>query len=261
LTRLARRCNLPRNNYPNPYYLARSSGNFWFSSATTQPPPVAQHSQPMFDTPDLIQIFPSFVWRACLTPEVYAPINKSILSSLNGIGAPLVHLRPGESWQSDHNLHRQEQFRSVTDWMKAGADNVLEYLKVIHTGAQLTGCWANVNAPGASHRLHSHRNNYLSGVYYVQVPDRADTINFFDPRAQAGVIRPPVSAFIPENTEQVVLKVKEGMIMIFPAWLQHSVDMNCSNQARISLSFNIMLTDFTESTARPHWKPGVRITK
>jgi uncharacterized protein (TIGR02466 family) len=214
----------------------------------------------MFETPDLLQIFPSFVWRACLKLDVYAPINKSILSSLEEIGAPLTNLKPGESWQSDHNLHEQEQFRSATDWIKAAADNVLDYLKVTHTGAKLTGCWANVNAPGASHRLHSHRNNYLSGVYYVQVPEGANTINFFDPRTQAGVIRPPVSVFTPENTEQVVLKVREGMVMIFPAWLQHSVDANLGNQARISLSFNVMLTDFTESIARPHWKPGIRIT-
>ena len=221
---------------------------------------IGQYAQQMFDTPDLLQIFPSFVWRARLKTDVYTSINKSILSNLSGIGAPLAHLKPGESWQSDHNLHEREQFGSVTSWMKTAADNVLHYLKVINTGAHLTGCWANVNAPGASHRLHSHRNNYLSGVYYVQASDGANTINFFDPRAQAGVIRPPVSALIPENTEQVVLKVQEGMIMIFPAWLQHSVDANLSSQARISLSFNIMLSNFAELMARPHWKSGVRIT-
>jgi uncharacterized protein (TIGR02466 family) len=144
--------------------------------------------------------------------------------------------------------------------MAIAADNVLNYLKAVRTNAQLTGCWANVNAPGASHRLHSHRNNYLSGVYYVQVTEGADTINFFDPRAQAGVIRPLFSELTPENTEQVTLRVREGMIMMFPAWLQHSVDANQSNQIRISLSFNVMLSAFTESMARPQWKSGFRIT-
>lgn len=214
----------------------------------------------MFDTPDLFQIFPSFVWRARLKLDLYESINKSILSNLGGIGAPLDRLKQGESWQSDHNLHELELFRPITAWMKTAADAVLNHLKVVQADAQLTGCWANVNAPGASHRLHSHRNNYLSGVYYVRVSDGADTINFFDPRAQAGVIRPPVAELTPENTEQVVLKVKEGMIMVFPAWLQHSVDANHSNQARISLSFNVMLTNFADSIARPHWMPGTRIT-
>lgn len=214
----------------------------------------------MFETPDLLQIFPSFVWRACLPPSIYTSLNNSILKELAQIGAPLSRLKIAESWQSDHDLHKHELFAPVINWMKVAADNVLGYLKIVHNGAQLTGCWANVNAPGASHRLHSHRNNYLSGVYYVRVPEGADTINFFDPRAQAGVIRPPVSELTPENTEQVVLKVKEGMIMIFPAWLQHSVDANHSNQARVSLSFNIMLSDFAESMARPHWKTGIRYT-
>ena len=41
-----------------------------------------------------------------------------------------------------------------------------------------------MNAPGAAHGLHSHPNNFLSGVYYVRVPSGGDTINFHDPRSQ-----------------------------------------------------------------------------
>ncbi len=55
--------------------------------------------------------------------------------------------------------------------------------------------------PARPHRLHSHRNNFLSGVYYVRVPPGAGSINFYDPRPQAGVIRPPAVALTPENTE------------------------------------------------------------
>jgi uncharacterized protein (TIGR02466 family) len=217
--------------------------------------------EPMFDTPDLLQIFPSFVWRACLKPDLAKSINAALLDSIRDIGAPFTHIKPGESWQSDHDLHERERFGTITSHLKLAAENVLSYLKVTNNDIQLTGCWANLNAPGASHRLHSHRNNYLSGVYYVRVPEGANTINFFDPRAQAGIIRPPVMEFTPENTEQVVLKVKEGMIMIFPAWLQHSVDTNRSDQIRISLSFNVMFSDFDKLIARPHWTSGTRVTK
>jgi uncharacterized protein (TIGR02466 family) len=58
---------------------------------------------------------------------------------------------------------------------------------------EITGCWANLHSPGAAHRAHSHPNNYLSAVYYVRTWPGADTINFHDPRSQAGVIRPPVT--------------------------------------------------------------------
>jgi uncharacterized protein (TIGR02466 family) len=61
------------------------------------------------------------------------------------------------------------------------------------------GCWANVLAVGASHRAHSHRNNFLSGIYYLRTAAGAETINFHDPRVQPGIIRPAVSELTAET--------------------------------------------------------------
>jgi hypothetical protein len=36
----------------------------------------------------------------------------------------------------------------------------------------ITGCWANVNPPGSYHPTHNHPNNFLSGVYYVDIPGK-----------------------------------------------------------------------------------------
>jgi len=58
----------------------------------------------------------------------------------------------------------------------------------------------------------------------------ADTINFHDPRNQIGIIRPPVVELTGENTDQVVVGVKKGTLLIFSAYLQHSVDANRSEQ-------------------------------
>src|SRR5262249_5464856 len=116
----------------------------------------------------------------------------------------------------------------------------------------------NVNAPGAGHQVHDHPNNYLSGVYYVQTHEGADTVNFLDPRPQARTVRPPVTELTAENTEQVVLKIKDGMLLLFPAWLPHCVDPNRGNRVRISLGFNIMFSNYAEAMGRPLWLPGRR---
>ena len=121
----------------------------------------------------------------------------------------------------------------------------------------ITGCWANVNAPGTGHRLHSHRNNYLSGAYYVQVQEGADSINFYDPKPQAGVMRPATSRPNEYNTEVAAVQVTTGSLILFPAWLQHAVDVNRSKNVRISMSFNLMFAHFAEAMARPGWTPGV----
>ncbi len=67
-----------------------------------------------------------------------------------------------------------------------------------------------INPTGASYRSHSHPNNILSGVYNVQTRAWGDTINFHDPKIQAGIIRPPVTELTAENTDQVVTKVRNG---------------------------------------------------
>jgi len=211
-----------------------------------------------FETTDVLRMFPTFVWKAKLAPAACGPLNDSIIHALAVIGAPLGDVKPGESWQSGHDLHELPGFACVVECINAAADCVLAYLRVGHEGFKITGCWANINAPGAGHRLHNHPNNYLSGVYYVRTQVGADTINFLDPRPQTAVVRPPVTELTAENTEQVVVTVSDGMLLMFPAWLQHEVDLNRSDRPRVSLGFNVMFRAYAEGMARPSWVPGRR---
>jgi uncharacterized protein (TIGR02466 family) len=208
--------------------------------------------------PDVLRLFPSFVWKAELKPEVHQPINDLITQTLGEIGAPLADLKPGESWQSDHELHELPQLRELVDCINEAAESVLAYLKTGHGGLEITGCWANLNAPGAGHPVHTHPNNYLSGVYYVRIQPGADTINFLDPRPQTAIIHPPVTALTAENTDQVVVRITSGTLLIFPAWLQHAVDPNRSDRLRVSIGFNLMFPAYAEAMARPMWMPGRR---
>jgi putative 2-oxoglutarate-Fe(II)-dependent oxygenase superfamily protein len=41
--------------------------------------------------------------------------------------------------------------------------------------------------------------------------------------------------------------------LLFPSYLEHSVDPNPSAEERISLSFNLMFAGFTESLSKPLW--------
>ena len=157
------------------------------------------------------------------------------------------------AWQSDHALHQFDEFRGLVSCINEIATNLLDHLKIGCHGLEFTACWANVSAPDAAHHIHCHPNNFLSGVYYVKTHEGANTINFHDPRNQTGVIRPPVTELTAENTDQVVVKVTDGTLLVFPAWLPHSVDANRGVGERISISFNIMFSSFTESMSGPLW--------
>ncbi len=204
-----------------------------------------------FETSEVLRLFPVFVWKAQLAAEVARPINAAIRELLGELtpGAPTA----GTLWQSGHALHRRPACAGLVDAIETGVREVLEFLKIGEREFAITGCWANVAAPGGWHRVHSHPNNFLSGVYYVQVQEGAETIGFHDPRPQAGVIRPPVTELTAYNTDHVVVKVAVGTLLVFPAWLPHSVEPNASAVERISVSFNVMFDDLAERLAKPLW--------
>lgn len=79
----------------------------------------------------------------------------------------------------------------------------------------------------------------------------ADTIHFHDPRRPAAVIRPPVVALTAGTPNQVVVKVRNGALLMLPSFLEHSVDANMSEQERFSVSFNLMFSSFTQQWSKP----------
>src|SRR5260370_17547520 len=189
---------------------------------------------------EVFSLFPTLVWKTQLRAEVHEAIDASVLGLLRSLRQGLPELKTGEAWQSGHALHRLEELRELCDRVSRTAAGVLQFLKIGDEAIEITGCWANLYAPGAAHRAHSHPNNYLSAVYYVPTFPGADTINFHDPRSQTGVIRPPVTALTGVNTDQVVVKVKNGTLLVFPSYLYDAVDANSSAETCGSLRLHSM---------------------
>ena len=109
--------------------------------------------------------------------------------------------------------------------------------------------WANVNRFGDYHDYHNHPHAYLSGTYYVRVPTRFESLEtrndvrpgrltLYDPRACANMTAIKGDPYIePEYT----VDPKAGMILLWPAFVNHFVHPNLSKQARLSVSFNVLL--------------------
>jgi uncharacterized protein (TIGR02466 family) len=202
---------------------------------------------------DVIAMFSTLVWKVQLSAVRRQAIETSVLARLDAMRPKVGTLAAGQGWQSEQALQTLDEFRDLVDCINDLANSVLRFLRVGPERFEITACWANVLAPGAAHRVHSHPNNFLSGVYYVRTHPGGDTINFHDPRSQTGIIRPPVVELTAENTDQIVVRVAGGTLLMFPAYLQHSVDANRSDQERVSISFNIMFSSFTEELSKPLW--------
>ena len=104
----------------------------------------------------------------------------------------------------------------------------------------ITDMWANVLKPGEMHPPHTHSNNFLSGVWYLESDGNAGIV-FKDPRNEVGVIVPRKSVANIDNSEIISFVSTINRAIIFPAWFQHWVPINRSKKNRISISWNIQI--------------------
>lgn len=207
---------------------------------------------------EVMAFFPTFVWKFALTPEVFEPLNEQIKAKLGELLPENSPIPLSNVWQTEQNLHTYDELKTFTRYVGAATRGVLEFMKVVYESFAITGCWANVAIKGGWHRAHSHPNNFLSGVYYVQAPQGANTITFKDPRIQRSVLEPRLSHMDESNAGEVTLEVREGLMLMFPSWLEHSVGFNTSDVKRISVSFNIMFNRFGETMSQPRWQHYAR---
>ena len=214
---------------------------------------MVKESNRWMESSDVIPMFPTLVWKLQIEAGLRDELAAKILSALTDMRRGLPPLELGRGWQSGQALHEREDFRELVSCVHRGVTSILRFRRIGCDAFEITACWTTVLAKGAAHKIHSHPNNFLSGVYYVCTRPGADTINFHDPRRQTSVIRPPVVELTADNTDQVVVKVRNGALLMFPSFLEHSVDANMSEEERISISFKVMFSSFTQQFSKPLW--------
>jgi uncharacterized protein (TIGR02466 family) len=104
--------------------------------------------------------------------------------------------------------------------------------------------WVNVNRPGDYNILHNHPGQDLAAVYYVKAGRSDDAaggrLELRDPRPAAGFCSHP-KLF---SAEPLRITPEPGMLVIFPAWIEHMVHPHHGPENRISIAINIKLIDF-----------------
>ena len=204
----------------------------------------------MFSNSIVEPFFPTLVWIRDLETTLAKRINEEYRLHLKDV---IYMLADQDSIQTTQNLHHHGEFAELVEAINASAENVLQFLASDHEGFEISGCWANIGGPNSTHVAHHHSNNFLSGVYYVCAPEGGNSITFHDPRFQVEQIVPRLKHHNAHNSTAHTLTVKPGQLLMFPAWLVHSVPANASTDIRISISFNIIFSKFNERVAPPRW--------
>ncbi len=107
---------------------------------------------------------------------------------------------------------------------------------------KISSMWAIINIGGAANARHHHGNSAISAAYYVRAPKNSGDLVFYDPRP-APVYSHPHSKE-PNHLNAMVNSISpvEGALVLFPSYLDHSVNENVSNEERIVISFNVTLS-------------------
>ncbi len=206
----------------------------------------------MFAQTNLAKLFPVPLWVHALRPEDAAAVNESLMPAIERERAAQPAPAPGESWRTGSALQEDPAFQPLTAFIREAAEGVLEHLNAEYDAFLITGLWADVTpAGGAPQRARTQPNNYLSGVYYVQVPAGGSSIVFQDPKPQTEMMAPPFSEPNAQNSRNAHIDVQPGALILFPAWLPYAVERNGGDSERISVGFNIMFANYGERMSQP----------
>ena len=198
------------------------------------------------------ELFPTPLWILDILPADAAPFNTTLKAEIEKIISPRAHVPSGSNWQTPHDLHTRPEFTEFTQLIEIAGRSVAQFLQLEQFPMMITGCWANINPPGSYHPTQNHPNNYLSGVYYVDVPEGAPALVFQDPRPVS--IMPWSGKLSPITANAAAEQAVPGRMVIFPSWLRHHVPSNEGPGERISISFNLMFKNFAETAGAPRWK-------
>lgn len=136
------------------------------------------------------------------------------------------------------------QDKWVSEFLESIRHELFNYIRhiVMDNGTVLNpvfNFWVNYYNPGQWQERHDHVGACcdISFNYIHKIPDQSGNFKIHNPlpNLNSGKLKFYDSIYI--------VPPIEGTLIIFPSWLEHSVEINKSNEARISISGNIFLEE------------------
>ncbi len=189
-------------------------------------------------------LFPTPIWTMQLenykiiNEQMYDFIKNKQIDDQKGINKSNI-----KGWHSkDFNLNEKEP-RSFIRFISSSIEQVMidmnwerEKQKI-----KISNMWAIINTGGSTNVRHQHGNSAISGAYYVRAPKDCGDIVFYDPRPAPVYSYPKAIGSNLLNAQVNGISPREGALVLFPSYVDHSVNENLSNEERMVISFNITI--------------------
>jgi uncharacterized protein (TIGR02466 family) len=195
----------------------------------------------------IFQLFATPLYTHKLENEEYAAVQNEMQVVVDELYAT-DHWKQNLHWNSNSQyLSNQGNFNeSILDskdmkHIKAAImHHCLNYMSMMSVHpkykAAIETSWLTLTKPGLASHIHDHGNSHISGVYWFKTNGKDGDIVFRNSFKSLkchplGTWTAHESSFSPD----------QGRLVLFPGFLDHSVNENQTMDDRISLSFNIVL--------------------
>ncbi len=184
----------------------------------------------------------------------------------------------GRAWTGDIHgvaqVHQDARFAWLVQQVEQHTRQYLQELGLAleEVALYIQRAWPVISRMGEEVGPHSHLTAHVSAVYYVSVPnsgsDESGCLVFLNDSRQ-NEVSPGLGL---ENTElftewnglnqdQAAYAPTEGRLIIFPAKQRHAVAINEIDEARVSISFDIVLTAKSGATSHEFLAPSPALWK
>ena len=189
-------------------------------------------------------LFPTPVWTTqfenykTVNEEMYQFIKNEQSNDQKGINKSNV-----KGWHSKDFELNDDKPQKFIKFISSSIEQVMTDMKWEKNkqSVKINNMWAIINTGGSANLRHQHGNSTISGAYYVRAPKDSGDIVFYDPRPAPIYSHPNVEIPNLLNAQVNSITPKEGALVLFPSYLDHSVNENVSNEERIVISFNIKI--------------------
>lgn len=153
----------------------------------------------------------------------------------------VVHSNRG-GWQSPSDFHNDPSFSEFRNYIVSNANNAL-----CHYNRQfsLGNLWININKKGDYNVCHDHPISTISGVIWIKTPENCGKLKFRSPHSfvESSLFECADKTMCKERNyyDNFEFMPKEGTMILFASHLLHWVEMNQSDEDRISIAFNLDL--------------------
>tara|TARA_B100001013_G_C24613745_1_gene444311 strand:+ start:893 stop:1516 length:624 start_codon:yes stop_codon:yes gene_type:complete len=114
-----------------------------------------------------------------------------------------------------------------------------DHLKYHNVNFGITTSWLTVARTNEYSDLHCHKNCFYSGIFYLKTSENCGNLVLENLEKKGSYLFTPTEYnALNSNTSEV--KPVDNLIIFFPSYLYHRIDVNNSPEDRISLAFNII---------------------